>query len=311
MAELVRSLTDDANVDASVAAYVNGIGFPSLLEAHEISDLCQLLLSEAQEDKTLCYNNFTDPCPQLTERQVLLCKGFDYGDKTLTLPCGPLPWPAGCPHPGYVPTTNALNGRWISISAGQMEFVTTVINAGLLGASEAHKITADVDKKAGGMYMRIKQRGDTCTIDASVVRFARAKRTFKSGHYFYEPLVSGGNLLGVWVLPEEYRKIGFFWEMDSGKCFRIERRAFQRNGLMILRQATEVAGKISFVLYLKVSDDPEIQPIPVQSRDYTALAGRDDVPDNLGNPYPCTARDLDDPVKRDTWLGENVSRSSL
>ena len=285
-----------------------GYGGPLCADPYskEIQDLCQVLLNEAQQDKTLCYNNFKDPCPQLTKQQVDLCKGFDYGDKTLKLPCGPLPWPAGCPHPGYVPKTNPLNGRWITLSGGQKEFIKKAIEGGMLGAAEAHKIMADTDhEKTGGMYLRINQRGDTCTVDASVAKYARAKRTWKSGHYFYEPLVSGGNLLGVWVLPEEYRKIGFFWEMDSGKCFRIERRAFQRNGLMFLRQATEVAGKISFVFYVKVSDDPESQIIPVQSRCYTALAGHDNAPDNLGNPYPCTAKDLDFPVKRDTWLDKN------
>ena len=91
----------------------------------------------------------------------------------------------------------------------------------------------------------------------------------------------------------------------SGKCFRIERRAYPVGPYMFLRQATEVSGKISFVFYLKVSDDPESQIIPVQSRDYTALAGHDNVPDSLGNPYPCTAKDLDFPVKRDTWLDKN------
>mmetsp|Transcript_39014 Transcript_39014/g.112639 ORF Transcript_39014/g.112639 Transcript_39014/m.112639 type:complete len:485 (+) Transcript_39014:67-1521(+) len=303
-------------------------GFHYLLEAHElggknadggygghlcldpyskeISDLCTVLLSEAQQDKTLCYNNFTDPCPQLTQRQVELCKGFDYGDKTLKLPCGPLPWPAGCPHPGYVPKTNPLNGRWITISGGQKEFIKTAIDTGMLGAAEARKIMADTDhEKTGGMYLRINQRGDTCTVDASVAKYARAKRTWRSGHYFYEPLVSGGNLLGVWVLPEEYRKIGFFWEMESGKCFRIERRAFQAGPYTFLRQSTEVAGKISFVLYVKVSNDPGSEPIPVQSRDYTALAGCDNVCTNLGKPYPCTAKDLDYPKKRDAWLDQN------
>jgi len=120
--------------------------------------------------------------------------------------------------------------------------------------------------------------------------------------------VSGGNLLGVWVLPEEYRKIGFFWEMESGKCFRIERRAFPAGPYTFLRQATEVAGTISFVLYVKVSNDPESQPIPVQSRDYTALAGQDNVCTNLGKPYPCTAKDLDYPKKRDTWLDANKAQ---
>jgi len=66
-----------------------------------------------------------------------------------------------------------------------------------------------------------------------------------------------------------------------------------------------VNGTISFVLYVKVSNDPESQPIPVQSRDYTALAGMDNTPTNMGKPYPCTGKDLDYPKKRDTWLDTN------
>merc|ERR1711963_1090008 len=303
-------------------------GFHYLLEAHELGGknedggyggplckdpygpevqaLVEKLLKEADQDRTLCYNNFHDPCPQLTPEQVAKCKGFDYGDKTLKLPCGPLPWPAGCPEPGYMPKTNPLHGRWITVSGGQAEFIKEAIKSGMLGQAEAHKIMADTDhEKTGGMYLRINQFSDTCTVDASVAKYARAKRTWRSGHYFYEPLVSGGNLLGVWVLPEEYRKIGFFWEMESGKCFRIERRAFQAGPFTFLRQATEVAGKVSFIFYVKVSNDPESAPIPVQSRDYTALAGRNNVCTNLGKPYPCTAKDLDYPKKRDTWLDKN------
>merc|ERR1719204_1838675 len=272
----------------------------------EVRGIVDRLVKEAAEDKTLAFDNFKEPCPQLTKEQVALCKGFDYGDKTLKLPMGAIPWPAGCPEPGYVPKTNPLHGRWITVSGGQKAFIKAAIETGMLGAAEAKKIVADTDHhQTGGMYLRINQHGETCTVDASVAKFARAKRTWKSGHYFYEPLVSGGNLLGVWVLPEEMRKIGFFWEMESGRCFRIERRAFQAGPYMFLRQATEVNGKISFVFYVLCDKDPGSAPIPVQSRDYTALAGCDNVPDNLGNPYPCTAKDLDYPVKRDTWLDQN------
>jgi len=275
----------------------------------EVQDLVDKLLKEADKDRSLCYNNFQDACPELTKEQVQKCKGFDYGDKTKTLPCGPLPWPAGCPEPGYVPKTNPLTGRWITVSGGQAAFIKESIKAGMLGEAEAHKIMADTDhEKTGGMFLRINQFGDQCTVDASVAKYARAKRTWRSGHYFYEPLVSGGNLLGVWVLPEEYRKIGFFWEMESGKCFRIERRAFPAGPYTFLRQATEVNGTISFVLYVKVDNDPGSQPIPVQSRDYTALAGCNNVCTNLGKPYPCTAKDLDYPKKRDTWLDQNKTQ---
>merc|ERR1712038_1471482 len=272
----------------------------------EVQRFTENLLAQAEIDKTLCYNNFCDPNPELTPEQTAKCKGFDYGDKTKTLPCGPLPWPAGLPEPGNVPKTNPLHGRWITVTGGQKEFIKEAIKTGMLGESEAKKIQADTDhEKTGGMYLRINQFGDTCTVDASVAKYARAKRTWRSGHYFYEPLVSGGNLLGVWVLPEEYRKIGFFWEMNSGKCFRIERRAYPVGPYMVLRQSTEVAGKISFVFYVKVDNDPGSKPIPVQSRCYTALAGQDNVCTNLGKPYPCIAKDLDFPKKRDAWMDDN------
>merc|ERR1712032_307956 len=78
-----------------------------------------------------------------------------------------------------------------------------------------------------------------------------------------------------------------------------------------LRQATEVAGKVSFIFYVKVSNDPESAPIPLQSRDYTALAGRNNVCTNLGKPYPCTAKDLDYPKKRDTWLDKNKDQMEV
>jgi len=59
---------------------------------------------------------------------------------------------------------------------------------------------------------------------------------------------------------------------------------------------------------VKVDNDPGSQPIPVQSRDYTALAGCNNVCTNLGKPYPCTAKDLDYPKKRDTWLDQNKAQ---
>ena len=54
----------------------------------------------------------------------------------------------------------------------------------MLGGAEASKIDADVDaKKTGGMFLRITQNGEVCTVDASFAKFARAVRTWKSGHY--------------------------------------------------------------------------------------------------------------------------------
>ena len=111
-----------------------GYGGPLCKEPYgpEVQALVEKLLKEADQDRTLCYNNFQDPCPQLSQEQVAKCKGFDYGDKTLKLPCGPLPWPAGCPEPGYVPKTNPLHGRWITVSGGQAEFIREAIKSGML-----------------------------------------------------------------------------------------------------------------------------------------------------------------------------------
>jgi len=241
----------------------------------EVSSIVKRLQEEVVNE-TMAFNNFTDPCPKLSKRQVASMQGFDYADKTKPLPCGPLPWPAGLPHPGFVPKTNPLNGRWITVTGGDAEFVKKAIASGMLGDAEGKKIKADVDsKKTGGMYLRITQRGDVCTVDASVAKFARANRTWKSGHYFYEPLVSGSHLFGVWILPEEFLKVGFFYEMTSGNCFRIQRRAFWDSGYLFMRQSTEAFGKISHVLYVKVSNDPESEKLPdLQSRDFTALAAR-------------------------------------
>ena len=82
---------------------------------------------------------------------------------------------ASCPEPGYMPN-----------------------------ASTDHK-------KADGVYLLVSQHGDTCTVDASVAKYTHDMYTWRSGHYFCEPLVPGCNMTGVRVLPEEYRKIGLLW----------------------------------------------------------------------------------------------------
>jgi len=73
-----------------------------------------------------------------------------------------------------------------------------------------------------------------------------------------------------------------------------------------MRQSTEAFGKISHMFYVKASATPEtVERPPLQSRDFTALAGQANVPDNLGNPYPCQPVDLDAPVPRDAWYDAN------
>ena len=55
---------------------------------------------------------------------------------------GPLPWPTGLPAPGYVPKTNPLNGRWVTVTRGDAEFIKKSIACGMLGSAEASKIQA-------------------------------------------------------------------------------------------------------------------------------------------------------------------------
>ena len=78
-------------------------------------------------------------------------------------------------------------------------------------------------------------------------------------------------MLGVWVCPEEYRKLGFSWKMDSSKGFRFECRPYPFGPHGILRKATEVNKKISSVLGGKVGNDPGSKPIRVQSGTLGAL----------------------------------------
>ena len=54
----------------------------------------------------------------------------------------PLPWPTGLPAPGYVPKTNPLNGRWVTVTGGDAEFIKKSIASGMLGGAEASKIQA-------------------------------------------------------------------------------------------------------------------------------------------------------------------------
>ena len=65
---------------------------------------------------------------------------------------GPLPWPRGLPAPGYVPKTNPLNGRWVTVTGGDAEFIKKSIASGMLGSAEASKIQAGNYQSDGCSY---------------------------------------------------------------------------------------------------------------------------------------------------------------
>ena len=114
-----------------------------------------------------------------------------------------------------------MHGRWITASGDQAAFIKKAIEAGMLGAAVAHKITADTGHhQMGGMFLRFSQNNEVCTVDASMPSLP-GQAHLKVWSNFYELLCLRSNLLGVWVLPEEYRKFGFFWELESNHCFRV------------------------------------------------------------------------------------------
>ena len=85
---------------------------------------------------------------------------------------------------------------------------------------------------AGGMCVWIYRFGHQYTVDAYITEYARAGRAGRSGHYFYETLVSVGYLLCFWALAE-CRKIGFSWDTDLGESFRtlpVIRAQWQHHG---------------------------------------------------------------------------------
>ena len=40
--------------------------------------------ADSRKDRTFCYNIFMDPRPEHTEEHLATCKGFVYGDNTLS-----------------------------------------------------------------------------------------------------------------------------------------------------------------------------------------------------------------------------------
>ena len=82
-----------------------GFGGPLCAEAYgdEVKSRVKCSWPIYENDKTLAFNNFTDPCPELTKKYLRTMNVFDHTDKKKKLPFfGPLPWLTRLPAPGYV-----------------------------------------------------------------------------------------------------------------------------------------------------------------------------------------------------------------
>ena len=47
----------------------------------EAQSIVKRLLADSENDKTLAFNNFTDPCPELTKKFSRTMNVFDHADK--------------------------------------------------------------------------------------------------------------------------------------------------------------------------------------------------------------------------------------
>ena len=56
------------------------------------------------------------------------------------------------PRSGYVPKTNPWNGRWVTVTGGDAEFIKKSIASGMLGSAEASKIQAGNYQSDGCSY---------------------------------------------------------------------------------------------------------------------------------------------------------------
>ena len=57
----------------------------------EVQSIMKRLLTDSDNDKSLTFNNFTDPCSELTKKKQQTMRVFDFADKKKKLPFGPLP----------------------------------------------------------------------------------------------------------------------------------------------------------------------------------------------------------------------------
>ena len=211
-----------------------GFGGPLWVEPYddEVQSIMKRLLTDSDNDKSLTFNNFTDPCSELTKKKQQTMRVFDFADKKKKLPFGPLPRPTGhsrdwlsIPNKPFERPLGNSHWGWRRDHQQVGREWHAVKRRGIIDSSWCGH-----EEDGWYVFLRITQNGEVCTVDASVAKFARAVRTWKSVHYFYESLVSHS-------LPEEYRTIGFFLEMTSGKCVRIQRSTWFDSGYMFMRQS--------------------------------------------------------------------------
>ena len=65
----------------------------------EAQSTVKTLQADSGDDTRLALNNFTEHCPELTEKQMHTMHGFDCAVKTIKVPFGPLLWPTGLKKP--------------------------------------------------------------------------------------------------------------------------------------------------------------------------------------------------------------------
>ena len=146
----VGSCTDNdahghgTHVAGTVAGYQYGVAKHAIIRG--------MLVIGSDDGTIIGVLNAMDEVVSSVERQIFQMSiassagtMWDTAVNTATNDCdaiGPLPWPTGLPAPGYVPKTNPLSGRWVTVTGGDAEFIKKSIASGMLGSALASKIQA-------------------------------------------------------------------------------------------------------------------------------------------------------------------------
>ena len=116
-------------------------------------------------------------------------RGVDHDDKRKrSCLLRPLLGPTELPTSGYVPKTNDLSGRWLTVGGGDTEFIKKSFARGMLGGAGASKVQAA--RFHVFFFFRESPRMNSVQSQCFGCFFDRAVRTLKFGHYLRVELES-------------------------------------------------------------------------------------------------------------------------
>ena len=134
----------------------------------EIQTMMKSVLADSDSDTTLAFNHFTDHCPELTKLPFA------------SLPRPSRPWPRTENNTSEPTLCDRFWWRCRVLKKSSWAALTHQSSKLLWTPIRRAECSSEITK-----------HGEARTVDASVAQVARAVRTWKSGHHFYEHFVSG------------------------------------------------------------------------------------------------------------------------